>query len=154
MLFASNAISISFTLSDLLFVFLAIAGIVALVYLVKLFASITKITDNISKTMEDNKSSIDATIKDLPSITTNVAKLLENTESMVGEVKPQVVSMLTDVNNVTSKISNVSTNISDTVEVVGLAAADTASNFSSKISNATDYIALVKSLISVLTKKK
>lgn len=151
---ANNAISISFTLYDIIMAILAIAGIVALVFLAKLLVSVSKITDSIGKTLNDNKPSIDEAIKDLPRITTNLTGLLDNTNSLVADVKPSVVSLLTDVNNVTNKISNVTTNVSDTVEVVGLAAADTASRFTSTVSNATDYLALAKGILSYFNKKR
>jgi len=151
---ANNAMSISFTLGDILSALLVIAGIVALAFLVKLLISVSKITDTIGKTLSDNKTSLDEAIKDIPRITTNLTGVLDNTNHLVADVKPSVVSMLTDVNNVTNKISNVTTNVSDTVEVVGLAAADTASRFSSTVSNATDYLALIKGILSYVGKRR
>lgn len=151
---ANNAINISFTFSDFLMALLAIAGVVALVFLAKLLISISKITDSVGKVLEDNKSSLDEAIRDLPKITTNITDVLDNTNRLVADVKPSVVSMLTDVNNVTSKISNVTTNVSDTVEVVGLAAADTASRFTSTVTNATDYLALIKGILSYFGKRR
>lgn len=151
---ANNALYFSLSFSDILIGLLVIAGIVALVFLAKLFISITKITDAIGKTLDDNKSSLDNTLKDLPKITSSISNVLDNANSLVADVKPSVVSVLADVNTVTSKISNVTTNVSDTIEVVGLAAADTASKFTNTVSSATDYFALIKGLLAFFSKRK
>lgn len=148
------AFNVSFSLNEALLALLLIAGIVALVFLVKLFISISKITDSIARTLQDNKVSLDETIRDIPKITNNVNNTLENTNKLIEDVEPSIVSTLENVSNVTSQVSNVTTNISDTVEVVGMSVADTASKFTSKVSNATDYLALAKGIASVIFRKK
>lgn len=147
------AVNVSFSLYDALIFLLIVAGIVALVFLAKLFMSIGKTVDNLNKTLEDNKFSIDQTIKDLPKITNNVNNILDNTNELVEDVSPQITQVLTDVNNVTASVSNVTTNISDTVEVVGIAVADTASRFVGSASKSTNKFGFIKGLIKTLLKK-
>ena len=147
------AVNVSFTLNEVLIFLLILAGIVALVFLAKLFMALGRTVENLNKSLEDNKFSIDQTIKDLPKITNNVNNILDNTNGLVEDVSPQISSVLYDVNNVTSSVSNVTTNISDTVEVVGIAVADTASRFVGSASKSTNKFGLIKGLVSSLFKK-
>lgn len=149
----ASSINLSLSLDTLMFV-LVLAGIVVLLVLAKLLFSVSKITGTISKSLEENKSSLDATIKDLPTITSNLSRIIADADDLVIDIKPSIAGALKDVNTVTSQISNVTTNISDTVEVVGLAAADTASRFTTSVNNATDYFALAKGLLKHFGKSK
>ncbi len=149
----ASAINVAFTVQDLLLALLVIAGIVALVFLTKLFMSIAKITDNIGSVLKDNKEHLNATLENLPNITNNVNNTITNANRLINGIEPSVVSTLQDVSNVTSQLSNVTTNISDTVEVVGLSVADTASKFTSSFSSATDKFTLFRGILGLLFRK-
>lgn len=149
-----NLEGVWFFITTLASFLVVVAAIFALAFLAKLLLSISKLTDNISRVVTENRGSIDATLADASKITQNVNGILTNVDGLVTDAKRPIVSALTDVNLVTSQITNVATNISDTVEVVGLAAADTASRFTNSVSNATDYLGLVKGLLSSLIRRK
>lgn len=151
---ANNAINISFTLYDVLIFVLIIAGIVALLFLAKVFMSLANLLGTVNKTLEDNKESLDSTLKNLPNITSNINSILVNTDEVVNDIKPSITSTLADVSNVTNKVSNITTNVSDTVEVVGIAAADTASRFTNTFTSATDYVSLFRGIMKMISKRK
>lgn len=143
----------SYTLQEILLMLLTVAGIAAIAVLVKLILSISKTTDEIAKVVKENRPSIDATLLDLPKITTNVTNVLHEAEGLVAELKPEIVSTLADVHNVTSQVSNITTNVSDTVEVVGIAAADTVSRFTGTVSHATNRYGVFKGLVTSLFRR-
>ncbi|MFM1540254.1 DUF948 domain-containing protein [Helcococcus ovis] len=151
---ANNAINISFTLYDVLIFVLIITAIVCLIFLAKVFISLANLLGNINKTLEDNKESLDGTLKNLPDVITNINSILVNTDEIVNDIKPSITSTLADVSKVTNNVSNITTNLSDTVEVVGIAAADTASRFTNTFTNATDYVSLFKGIIKLISKIK
>ena len=156
---ATNSLTLNleglwFFLSTLESLLVVIAAIVALVFLAKLLSYITKLTDSLGRVVNENRGSIDATMAEVPKVTRNVNVILTSVDGLVHDAKRPIVSTLNDVNNVTSQISNVATNISDTVEVVGLAAADTANRFTKSVTSATDYIGLAKGILSLVFKRR
>lgn len=136
-----------FTVQDILMIILIIAGILVLAVLAKLILSITKITSSIGDTLDENKASLEATIRDIPKITNNVNHLLDNTQGLIANLEPQIVATLSDVNTVTSQVAHITTNVSDTVEVVGIAAADTVSRFTNSVHKSTNKYSVFKGIL-------
>src|SRR5574344_1655827 len=143
----------SYDLIDILLALLIIAGVVALVALAKLLFNLSKTVGVIADTVESNRKSLDETFEDLPKITNNLNTVLDCTNGLIEDVTPKVASALYDVSNLTSHVSNITDTVADTVEVVGIAAADTASKFTNTFRSATNKTGFVKGFLNGFFKR-
>ncbi len=148
----ATQIQLSFTLVELLTVILVILAIVALFFLVKVLIGLSKTMKGVSTILEDNKDNIDLAIKNLSETSTSAVSIASEVDGLVKDVKPGLVSTLTEVEGVVGNANKLSTDAVDTVEYFTMSAVDTFDNISSGVSKATDYIELFKSVLQSLKK--
>ncbi|WAW15488.1 hypothetical protein [Peptostreptococcus equinus] len=105
----------SFTIDmEVLNFILAIVGIIALVFLIMLFAKVIGLLKSVQKILDNNESNIDLTISTLPSITRNVDGILDNTK----DISAVAVDVAADVLDVKEKVkSTVKTSV-DVAKIV------------------------------------
>ena len=143
----ATVFQVSFSLLDILIGLLVIAGIVVLVLLAKVLFSLSKTLKAVSAVVEDNKTNLDSSLANLPSITKSVGSMLTEADGMVKEVKPNLVVTLREVEGITTDVHKLSTDAVDTGEYVAMTAVDTIDNINTGVSSATDYVALIKSIL-------
>ena len=145
-------IQLSFTLIELLTVILVILAIVALFFLVKVLIGLSKTMKNVSTILEENKDNIDLAINNLTATSTSAVSISSEVDSLVKDVKPGLVSTLTEVEGVVGNANKLSNDAVDTVEYFTMSAVDTLDNISSGVSKATDYVELFKSVLQSIKK--
>ena len=145
-------IQLSFTLIELLTVILILLAIVALFFLVKVLIGLSKTMKNVSKILEDNKDQIDLAINNLSATSTSAVSIASEVDGLVKDVKPGLVSTLTEVEGVVGNANKLSNDAVDTVEYFTMSAVDTLDNISGGVSKATDYVELVKSILQSIKK--
>lgn len=139
--------NLSFTLTDLLLGLLIIVGIVVLVLLAKVLMSLSKTMNVLSKIAEDNQENLNQTLANLPSISKSAEEIMSQADVMIKEVKPSLVTTLTEVQGITSNVNKLSGDAVDTVEYVALSAVDSMDSLTKGVSSATDYVALIKQIL-------
>lgn len=145
--YIATQIELKFSLAELLLALLVIVGIVVLVLLAKVLLSLSKTMTVLNKVVEDNQENINESLKFLPSISNSADGILKEAKVMVTEVKPNLVSTITEVQGITTNVNKLSGDAVDTVEYVAMTAVDTMDNLTTGVSSATDYIALIKNIL-------
>lgn len=148
----ATQIQLSFTLVELLTVILILLAIVALFFLVKVLIGLSKAIKNVTAIIEDNKDQIDLAINNLSATSTSAVSIASEVDGLVKDVKPGLVSTLTEVEGLVGNANKLSTDAVDTVEYFTMSAVDTFDNISSGVSKATDYVELIKSILQSIKK--
>ena len=89
-------INVSFQLWELALLIVAIAFVVAIVYLVKLFKSIAKTSDDIDTLLQYNRKNIDKIVDNTNDITDSTKNVMNETETAVNRVSNELVNPILD----------------------------------------------------------
>ncbi len=152
----------------LLKVLLFVAGIITLTYLALVFKNLYDMTNQVKRTMSDNKENIDSTIDMIPSIAENfdnisnsVAGITKECNVLMTDVRGDVEeivknssAIMEDVSTMTDATTSMVTKITDTTEKVATSVeeltgsiADTTNSFVDSASSILDYFYIAKDII-------
>ena len=142
--------AVTFTLSDLLYTLLILAGIAALIALAVFLLNLVKTLKKVNQILDDNEKDIQRVVSDLPGITQNVNAITTEANTLISSVGPDVQNIVGSAKHVVSNVENTALQVTDTVGLVTDSVADTALNLKHNVSSAQDYLGFVTEVADIV----
>lgn len=142
------------TVQDLFKLILFLLGIGVGIYVILILNNLNKLLKGIRDLADSNTKEIDTTIKQLPGISENINAITKDAKNLLEDLSPEVGGILKNANqisgqveNVTKLVSDATSKVNDTVDVVTDSIAETALAFQYNAKSINDYINIVKEVL-------
>lgn len=145
------------TIQDLFKLILFLLGIGAMSYLVLIFKHIFKLLKKINFVIEENKTSLDTTLKQLPQISENINSITKSADIAIKDLAPEINGLVHNINTISGKVESITESIDnttnkvfDTFDAVSDSITETAFAFQYNVKNINDYIQIVLEVIETI----
>lgn len=145
------------TIQDLFKLILFLLGIGAMSYLVLIFKHIFKLLKKINSVIEENVTSLDTTLKQLPQISENINSITKSADIAIKDLAPEINGLVHNINTISGKVESITESIDnttnkvfDTFDAVSDSITDTAFAFQYNVKNINDYIQIVLEVIETI----
>lgn len=145
------------TIQDLFKLILFLLGIGAMSYLVLIFKHIFKLLKKINSVIEENETSLDTTLKQLPQISENINSITKSADIAIKDLAPEINGLVHNINTISGKVESITESIDnttnkvfDTFDAVSDSITDTAFAFQYNVKNINDYIQIVLEVIETI----
>jgi predicted PurR-regulated permease PerM len=144
--------SITLTLEGIAQFATTVLVILALVFLVIVLKKLGQLVTKISALLDDNKNEIDIVLKNAPEITLKVKSIVSHADDWIVQAGPDVREVARHSSTVAKNVSDMSKDLSDTVNFISENAVDTVSAVRNSVYTTTDYIDFIIQVIDIVKK--